>query len=308
MEVSENFLRPRRLIWPQRQRGVDRRIGPASGCRYRTVHDQRTETIRAPRLDTGTKRRHLPALAYYSGVLEPAFTSKFMKVFVPRGDSGLARFRRGDDFRQRAHRSTAYIAGETFTAADVLYAGAFALFMGLALAGREEDQSTRGLRGALRLATGPRTGCGKGSESCLNRARKRWAILGAAVPVSCKRAILARTRTRSQRSLRLPTAPSRAVCAIEPARPPRNRSVGALNLSTHTAAAKLTLRHSLAESQLFAHSRHSLRPSSLRRLSTAEIRTRTSPQNLRDFPRPEIARVFHVSSAEQWSRQSVSRV
>ncbi len=32
-------------------------------------------------------------------------------------------------------------------------------------------------------------------------------------------------------------APSRAVCAIEPARPPRNRSVGALNLSTHTAAA-----------------------------------------------------------------------
>ena len=66
-------------------------------------------------------------------------------------------------------------------------------------------------------------------------------------------------------------APSRAVCAIEPARPPRNRSVGALNLSTHTAAAKLTLRHSLAELQLFAHSRHSLRPSSLRRLRTAEI-------------------------------------
>ena len=31
-------------------------------------------------------------------------------------------------------------------------------------------------------------------------------------------------------------APSRAVCAIEPARPPRNRSVGAF-LSTHTAAA-----------------------------------------------------------------------
>ena len=59
--------------------------------------------------------------------------------------------------------------------------------------------------GALRLATGPRTGCGKGSESCLNRARKRRAILGAAVPVSCKRAILAPTRTRSQRSLRLPT-------------------------------------------------------------------------------------------------------
>ncbi len=32
-------------------------------------------------------------------------------------------------------------------------------------------------------------------------------------------------------------APSRAVCAIEPARPPRNRSVGALILSTRTAAA-----------------------------------------------------------------------
>jgi hypothetical protein len=90
-------------------------------------------------------------------------------------------------------------------------------------------------------------------------------------------------------------APSRAVCAIEPARPPRNRSVGALNLSTHTAAAKLTLRHSLAESQLFAHSRHSLRPSSLRRLRTAEIRTMKSAQtcaiskagNSTSFPRLE---------------------
>ena len=39
----------------------------------------------------------------------------------------------------------------------------------------------------------------------MNRARKRRAILGGAVPVSCKRAILAPTRTRSQRSLRLPT-------------------------------------------------------------------------------------------------------
>jgi len=34
---------------------------------------------------------------------------------------------------------------------------------GLALAGREEDQSARELRRALRLATGARTGRGKGS-------------------------------------------------------------------------------------------------------------------------------------------------
>ena len=69
-----------------------------------------------------------------------------------------------------------YIAGETFTAADVLYAGALPSVHGLALAGREEDQSTRGLRGALPLATGLPTGRGKGSVFCLNRARKRRAI------------------------------------------------------------------------------------------------------------------------------------
>ena len=34
MEVSENFSETTALIWPQRQRGVDCRIGPASRVAY----------------------------------------------------------------------------------------------------------------------------------------------------------------------------------------------------------------------------------------------------------------------------------
>jgi glutathione S-transferase len=68
-------------------------------------------------------------LAYYSGVLEPAFTSKFMKVVVPRGTAGWVDSDEAMTFVNGRIAAQPYIAGETFTAADVLYAGAFALFM-----------------------------------------------------------------------------------------------------------------------------------------------------------------------------------
>jgi len=54
------------------------------------------------------------------------------------------------------------------------------------------------------------------------------------MPVSCKRAILAPTRTRSQRSLRLPT-PHQELFAPSSLRD--LRAIGASALSTHTAAA-----------------------------------------------------------------------
>lgn len=71
---------------------------------------------------------YLSWLAYYSGVLEPALLSKFMSWEVPRGTAGwvaveevmpavIARLGQGG-----------YMAGERFSAADVLYATSFALF------------------------------------------------------------------------------------------------------------------------------------------------------------------------------------
>ena len=68
-------------------------------------------------------------LAYYSGVLEPAFTSKFLHVTVPRGTAGWVDSDEAMDFINGRLAAHPYIAGETFTVADVLYAGAFALFM-----------------------------------------------------------------------------------------------------------------------------------------------------------------------------------
>jgi glutathione S-transferase len=62
-------------------------------------------------------------------VLEPAFTSKFMKVVVPRGTAGWVDSDEAMTFVSGRIAAQPYIAGETFTAADVLYAGAFALIM-----------------------------------------------------------------------------------------------------------------------------------------------------------------------------------
>jgi glutathione S-transferase len=68
-------------------------------------------------------------LAYYSGVVEPAFVSKFLRVTVPRGTAGWVDSDEVMDFVNARLAAEPYMAGKTFTVADVLYAGAFALFM-----------------------------------------------------------------------------------------------------------------------------------------------------------------------------------
>ena len=82
-----------------------------------------------PAIGDPARGAFLSMLAYYSGVLEPAFTSKFMKVVVPRGTAGWVDSDEAMTFVSGRIAAQPYIAGETFTAADVLYAGAFALFM-----------------------------------------------------------------------------------------------------------------------------------------------------------------------------------
>ena len=70
----------------------DARLGPAIG-------------------DSG-RGAFLTALAYYSGVLEPAFTSKFMKVFVPRGTAGWVDSDEAMTFVNERIAAQPYIAGE----------------------------------------------------------------------------------------------------------------------------------------------------------------------------------------------------
>ena len=99
----------------------DARLGPAIGDPARGVF--------------------LSLLAYYSGVLEPAFTSKFMKVAVPRGTAGWVDADEAMTFINARLAADPYIAGETFTAADVLYAGTFAMFMNSPLLGEKKTKA-----------------------------------------------------------------------------------------------------------------------------------------------------------------------
>ena len=68
--------------------------------------------------------------------------SKFMKAAVPRGTAGWVDSDEAMTFVNARVAAQPYIAGETFTAADVLYAGTFALFMGSSLIG---DNKTKAL-------------------------------------------------------------------------------------------------------------------------------------------------------------------
>lgn len=88
-----------------------------------------------PRVGDVARGDFVTMLAYYSGVVEPAFTSKFLKVSVPRGTAGWVEADEAMDFINARLSRQDYIAGQRFTAADVLYAGAFALFMNSPLLG-----------------------------------------------------------------------------------------------------------------------------------------------------------------------------
>jgi glutathione S-transferase len=82
-----------------------------------------------PRIDDPARGSFLTLLAYYCGVVEPAFTSKFLRVAVPRGTAGWVDSNEVMDFINARLGNHPYIAGEKFTAADILYSSAFALFM-----------------------------------------------------------------------------------------------------------------------------------------------------------------------------------
>jgi len=71
---------------------------------------------------------YLSWLAYYSGVLEPAFLSKFMSWEVPRGTAGWVPVEEAMAAVITRLSQVPYFAGERFSAADILYATSFALF------------------------------------------------------------------------------------------------------------------------------------------------------------------------------------
>jgi glutathione S-transferase len=83
-----------------------------------------------PRIGDKLRGPYLTWLAYYTGVLEPAFVSKFMNVEVPRGTAGWVNADEAMAPVTAALESGPYLLGETFSAADILYGSTFALFLG----------------------------------------------------------------------------------------------------------------------------------------------------------------------------------
>jgi glutathione S-transferase len=71
---------------------------------------------------------YLSWLAYYTGVLEPAFVSKFFNHEVPRGTAGWVAVDEAMPAVMQALSSGPYLLGERFSAADVLYGTTFAMF------------------------------------------------------------------------------------------------------------------------------------------------------------------------------------
>ena len=71
---------------------------------------------------------YLSWLAYYSGVLEPAFVSKFMNVEVPRGTAGWVPVEEAMTAVTARLTPGPYLLGEKFSALDVLYGTTFAMF------------------------------------------------------------------------------------------------------------------------------------------------------------------------------------
>ncbi len=80
----------------------------------------------------GDPRRgaYLTWLAYYAGVMEPAWISAFMKTDVPRGTAGWVATDEVMELVNATLSKGSYILGEKFSAADVLIATTFKLFMG----------------------------------------------------------------------------------------------------------------------------------------------------------------------------------
>ena len=83
-----------------------------------------------PAVGDAKRGAYLTWLAYYAGVMEPAWTSAFMKADVPRGTAGWVKTDEVMELVNATLSKGPYILGEKFSAADILVGTTFKLFMG----------------------------------------------------------------------------------------------------------------------------------------------------------------------------------
>ena len=81
---------------------------------------------------------YLTWLAYYAGVMEPAWMSAFMKWEVRRGTAGWVKTEEVMELVNATLSKQPFLLGEKFSAADVLVGTTFKLFMGSPLLAKTE--------------------------------------------------------------------------------------------------------------------------------------------------------------------------
>lgn len=81
---------------------------------------------------------YLTWLAYYAGVMEPAWMSAFMKWEVRRGTAGWVKTEEVMELVNATLSKQPFLLGENFSAADVLVGTTFKLFMGSPLLAKTE--------------------------------------------------------------------------------------------------------------------------------------------------------------------------
>ena len=83
-----------------------------------------------PRIGDKTRGPYLTWLAYYTGVMEPAFVGKFMNFPEPNSTMGWAKVEDVMGVVNRALERGPYLLGDKFSTTDILYGSSFILFMG----------------------------------------------------------------------------------------------------------------------------------------------------------------------------------
>lgn len=90
--------------------------------------DKFTKNALGPVVGDLQRGPYLSWLSYYTGVLEPAFMSKFTNTPVPRGTAGWVAVEEVMPVIIGALTRNPYLLGDRFSAADVLFGTTFALF------------------------------------------------------------------------------------------------------------------------------------------------------------------------------------
>ena len=83
-----------------------------------------------PVIGDSSRGAYLTWLAYYAGVMEPAWMSAFRNWDVPRGTAGWVKTDEVMELVNTTLSKHPYILGDKFSAADVLIGTTFQLFMG----------------------------------------------------------------------------------------------------------------------------------------------------------------------------------